>query len=155
MRIRLFTAPERSDYDTVVAQLKQCRSDVEEYLRIKNNPEKKNELLKRITATVPSGVYMPGCGTSQEAFFVEGVQRKQGKRNAEQAFCVVYAGLLKSDGDELAYDGKFGAFRLVEKPAKPRLKRSEILLVDTAGFLCPITRDGYRGPRFVRVGEVL
>ncbi len=137
MNIRLHSKPAMVSYDTAVNHFKNCINLVDQYRKAQLEKDKNASLTARLGVSLfaPTGIYVRGGEDPNMRFAVFGVKKTRAKVHTERIFYVPHVPILAS-GD---YAGEWSVSWLIE----------------TDGFLYPIARDGYHGPRYLRVGDIL
>jgi hypothetical protein len=138
MRFRLYAKPEKLTYEAALALVRQCFHDVEKYLEAFKISDHATYLPIRhaITLYVAPGVYRFESDDDKRLFAAFGPTCDVNSGDPEKAFSISYVPLDICRG--------------IEGETWHRDP-----LVGSSGFLMPVTKDGYRGPRFTRVGDII
>lgn len=138
MKIRLLANPPKVPLESVLERMSRCCELIDEYLRGRATGCDPSALLStrlEISLFVPPGVYSLGGDVSNEMYAVFGVHETGKFSGRAEAFDVPHT--------RIHGHGEF-AGGWIRTP-----------LVGTEGFLVPVSRDEYRGERFIRMGELL
>ena len=138
MRVRHLSNAKAEPYDLAVEKLKQCNALVEAYVLAQRNRDRDAALSARLQVSLFAlpGIYVRGDDPERkDMIVVYGVKKTRALVHRERVFYVPYAKL----GSQTMIEGGWNT----------------IPLIDTDGFLMPVCRDGYRGARFVRIGDLL
>jgi hypothetical protein len=138
MRFRLYAKPEPLTYEDALSRMKQCFNDIERYLEAFRVSDHVTYLPIRhaITLYVAPGVYRFESDGEKRLFAAFGPTCHVTASDAERAFSISYVPLDILHGIQ--------AETWYRDP-----------LIGSTGFLMPVTKDGYRGPRFTRVGDII
>lgn len=134
MNRKLVSSSRREKYRLALNRLRKCMEYADAFSSaLKRKPKKDMATLIRarieISCSVPQGVCRDGDPEKSGAYFVCGVYRVEGKTDLESIFNV-HLEVLDAGG---SWTGDWVC----------------VPLLGHDGFMHPITRDGYHGPRYI------